>query len=222
MMSRAAATTTLLGMLCVDFAACASSGVLPVALMGSAPGSRDVLAIDRVHYHVKLADAWVFVEVENLTADTLRLDVDGLLFTGPDGTRHRLVPGDALARNEGSSRRSGPSIEPSALRLRAPPPLALRHHPASLTLRRLQPASRSVRIAPGESHADYFYPAEHVALAPWGEWSVAPLFCWLRADETPAGERFEVAVPLGDGRAVHTVLLDGIVTGDADAHDHPR
>lgn len=222
MTSRDAAAVTLLSIACGGVVGCGSTGLLPVELVGSAAATPDAVAVDGVRYRVAVSDAWLFVAVENLTADTLRLDVDGLLFAGPDGSRHRLVPGDALARYRGSRERSAVSGESPVLGLRSSPTLAIGHRPAHVALRRLPPARHPALIAPGGSHADYFYPAEHLALAPSGEWSVGPLFCGRRPGEALAGLPFEVAVPFTDGRAIHTVLLDARVAENASAEGRPR
>ncbi len=210
MMSRDAAALMSTGLLCVVLPACGATGLHAVRLLGAAPAAPATIEVDRVRYDVAVADQWIRVAVHNLSDDTLYLDVGGLVFSNSADVRHRLVASGLLTRFEASADRIGVSPEFAALHARDVHPAPAGHRPARVALRLLPAEPPPVRIPPGRSHEDYFYPAEHLVFASSGRWSAGPLFCELRGDD-PEGADFEVAIPLRDGRAVHRVLLAGRV-----------
>ncbi|MEN8376965.1 MAG: hypothetical protein ABFS34_16175 [Gemmatimonadota bacterium] len=212
MTSRHFAAAALAGTLCGGLLGCGPHRHLPVELTGAPAGTPSAVEVDGARYHLEVSDEWVRVSVDNLTDDTLRLDVAGLVFRGPNGLRHRLVAGDHLSLFEASRSRPTEPNEPITLRVQLAPPPPLRHRPAHLAVRQLEPDRPLVRIAPGGSYEDYFYPAEHLRLDPSGLWSVSRLFCSHPKGAELAGLNFEVAVPARDGLAVHRVLLEGRVT----------
>ncbi|HSM36661.1 MAG TPA: hypothetical protein VK837_09725 [Longimicrobiales bacterium] len=209
MPSRHAATMMLTGIVCALQPGCGSAVAPPVQLVGSPAYAPNLVEVDGAHFRVALGAEWVQLAVENLSDDTLRLDVDGVVFRDPSGLGHRLVPAADLVRFEARDESQPIPGAPVWRRVPAAPAPLLGHRPDNPAAKRFPLKRPPVRIAPGAAYEEYFYPAEHLNTTREGAWSAGPLFCSYRAGRVPPGSWFGIAVPLEGAGEVRRVHLEG-------------
>jgi hypothetical protein len=208
MPSRDAAAMMLTGLVCAVPLACASTAP-PIRLIGSPADAPNLVEVDGARFRVTLGGEWVQLRVENLSDDTLRLDMEGVVFRDPSGLRHRLVPAADLVRFETRAENRRGTDEAVWWRVPATPSPLPGHRPDNLATKRFPVKRSPVRIAPGGVYDEYFYPAEHVHTTDAGAWSAGPLFCSYRPGRVPPGAAFEIALPLEARGAVRRVHLEG-------------